>query len=92
MRRPIIAALPPVAAGFISDSAATTPSPSGVPDLARDRLDHPLAAAIRLIYAARPTWPSVMRASVGPVKIVREFSAPLHRSSIGLPLRRPVGP
>ena len=55
MRRPIIAALPPAAAGFISDSATTTPPPSGVPDLARDRLDHPLAAAIRLIYAVRPT-------------------------------------
>ena len=52
MRRPIIAALPPAAAGFISDSAATTPPLSGVPDLTRDLLDHPLAAAIRLIYAA----------------------------------------
>ena len=44
-------------AGFISDSAATPPSPSGVPDLARDWLDHLLAAVIRLIYASRPTWP-----------------------------------
>ena len=52
MRRQIIAALPPAAAGFISDSVATTPPPSGVPDLARDRLDHPLVAAFRLIYAA----------------------------------------
>ena len=40
MRWPIIAALPPAAAGFISDSAATTPPPSGVP---RNRL-------IRLIH------------------------------------------
>ena len=55
MRRPIIAALPPAAVGFISDSTATTPPPSGVPDLTRDRLDHPLAVAIRLIYAAQPT-------------------------------------
>ena len=52
MQRPIIAALPPAAAGFISDSAATTPSLGGVPDLACDRLDHPLTVAIRLIYAA----------------------------------------
>ena len=40
--------------GLTSYDAATTHLPSGVPDLARDRLDHPLAAAIRLIYAARP--------------------------------------
>nr|XP_020193907.1 BTB/POZ and MATH domain-containing protein 5-like [Aegilops tauschii subsp. strangulata] len=83
---------PSVVAGLIPDSAAITPPSSGVPDVARDRLDHPLAAAIRLIYAARPTCPSVTRASAGPVKIVPEFSAPLHRSSIGLPLRRPVRP
>ncbi|XP_040252217.1 uncharacterized protein [Aegilops tauschii subsp. strangulata] len=48
---------PSVVAGLIPDSAATTPPSSGVPDLARDRLDHPLAAAIRLLYAAPPTWP-----------------------------------
>ena len=48
----IITALPPAAPGFISDSVATTPSPSGVTDLARDRLDHPLVIAIHLIYAA----------------------------------------
>nr|XP_020199929.1 serine/arginine repetitive matrix protein 1-like [Aegilops tauschii subsp. strangulata] len=48
---------PSVVTGLISDSAATSPPPSAVPDLALDRLDHPLAAAIHLIYAARPTWP-----------------------------------
>nr|XP_020153204.1 formin-like protein 14 [Aegilops tauschii subsp. strangulata] len=48
---------PSVVAGLIPDSAATTPPSSGVPDLARDRLDHSLAAAICLIYATRPTWP-----------------------------------
>ena len=92
MLRPIITALPPAATGFISDSAATAPPPSGVPDLARDRLDPPLAAAIRLIYAARPAWLVLTRASAGPVKIVPEFSAPLCRSSNRLPLPRPVGP
>nr|XP_020163907.1 testis-specific gene A8 protein-like [Aegilops tauschii subsp. strangulata] len=35
--------------------------------------------------------PSVARASAGFVKIVPELSAPLRRSSNGLPLRRPIG-
>ena len=55
MLRSIIAALPPAAAGFILDSTATAPPPSDVPDLARDQIDHSPAAAIRLIYAVRPT-------------------------------------
>ena len=83
---------PSVVAALIADSAATPPPPSGVPDLTRARLDHPLAVVIRLIYAARPTWP------VGYVRLRRsredrpEYRAPLRRSSIGLPLRRPIGP
>ena len=76
-----------VIAGLIFDSAATLPPPSGVSDLAHDWLDHLLAAAIRLIYAARPTW------HVGYARLRRsredrpEYRAPLRRSSIGLPLR-----
>ena len=96
MRRPIIAALPPTAAGFISDSAATMPSPSGVTGLARDRLDHPLAAAIRLIYAARPTWPvgyARLRRSREDRPRVQRASPPIeHRAAAASPRRAAAPP
>nr|XP_051196050.1 uncharacterized protein LOC127309114 [Lolium perenne] len=71
-------------------------STGGVLDLARDRLDHPLAAAIRLIYAARSTWPSTARAFASPMKRVIVRRAPLtieHRAADASPVepqrRRP---
>jgi hypothetical protein len=84
--------MPVIAASFSLDSAYTPPPSTGDPDLARDPIDHPPAVAIRLIYVVRATWP------VGCACLRRsredrpESSAPLQRSSIGLPLRRPVGP
>ena len=78
MLRPIIAALLPAVVGFISDSAASTPPPSGVPDLARDRIDHPPAAAIRFIYAGRLTWPVSCARLRSPLEDRPEFSAPLY--------------
>nr|BDI54654.1 predicted protein [Triticum aestivum] len=96
MRRPIIAALPPATVGFILNSAAITPRPSGVPDLARDRLDHLLAAAIRLIYAARPTWPvgyARLRRSREDHTRVQRASPPIeHRAAAGSPRRAAAPP
>ena len=46
-----------VIVGLISDSAVTPPPPQQRPDLARNRLDHPLVAAIRPIYVVPLTWP-----------------------------------
>ena len=91
MRRPIIAALSPTVAGFISDSA-TIPSPSScVPDLARDRIDHPPAAAIRLIYVVRPTWPVGCRDSAGLVKTVPSLARPSTDRATGCRCVAPSG-
>uniref|UniRef100_A0A453MJB9 Uncharacterized protein n=1 Tax=Aegilops tauschii subsp. strangulata TaxID=200361 RepID=A0A453MJB9_AEGTS len=87
---------PSVVASFISDSAATTSPPSSVPNLARDRLDHPLAAAIRLIYAARPTWPvgyARLRRSREDRPRVQRASPPIeHRAAAASPRRAAVPP
>nr|XP_045088157.1 uncharacterized protein LOC120972692 [Aegilops tauschii subsp. strangulata] len=66
------------------------PKPSAVhlptrrPDPAASRDRRPLTVVVRA-SARSSTY-------VGRHRLVPEFSAPLHRSSNGLPLRRPIGP
>ena len=70
--------------------AAPPPAERRLLHLASDRIDHPLARDPLHPRRAVDPYSRLRAPSQVPVKIVLEFSA-YHRSSIGLPLRRPFG-